>query len=135
MIVDMESDLNVYVDMAKKAKAKHGDAVDCCGTSAKGAASSVAETAGCCAAEKIEAGCYPKAENDATPCRTVSVSAKTDPPRSKLGAARRLTQEIRTPKPLITALLTLTLMTGLVSVCIMLFSYAYFCKGRSKSSP
>ncbi|KAF2176860.1 ubiE/COQ5 methyltransferase [Zopfia rhizophila CBS 207.26] len=56
VIVDTKSDLNVYVDMAKDAKAKNGDAAGCCGQSAKGAASSVAKTAGCCSEEKKAAG-------------------------------------------------------------------------------
>ena len=60
-IVDMKSDLNVYVDMAKKdTKAKNEDAVGCCGKS---------YSAGRSSTEKKTATCCSKASNN-----TVSVS-------------------------------------------------------------
>jgi hypothetical protein len=49
MIVDTKSDLNVYVDMAKGATTKDGDAAGCCGQSSKGADfAAIEDTASSC---------------------------------------------------------------------------------------
>ena len=58
MIVDTESDLNIYVESAKEAKAKKANACGCCSKPVKEFASSDGKTAGCCS----------KAAEDGTNC-------------------------------------------------------------------
>lgn len=74
VVVDTESDLNVYIDMEKDDEGKNGDAVGFCVPSAEGNISSVVKIAECCS----------KGEGIKKPCCDTSVSEE------KLSIAYRL---------------------------------------------
>jgi hypothetical protein len=64
MIVDTESDLNVYTDMTKEGKQENEDAAGCCDSSAIGVASGTARESPCCS-EKV-ANCSSKTSSKAS---------------------------------------------------------------------
>jgi len=75
MIVDAESDLNVYVELAKDTEAMSGDAAGCCGKSAPGAGSAIGEMARCCS----------KAENGVTSRGDTPISSTTPAGKKQAG--------------------------------------------------